>query len=102
LEFGGRENAHFRYPPSVPAWDGQNASPALSASEAVHTGIAEAGLGRPAVPKLPDAGGAVFDEESPRREGVVVDEPVGHVARPEAVSGLRTIFASASIKIVNS
>ncbi len=47
--------------------------------EAVHAGIAEAGLGRPAVPTLPDAGGAVFDGEAPRRERIVVDEPVGDV-----------------------
>ena len=48
--------------------------------KAVHAGIAEAGLGRPAVPTLPDAGGAVFDGESHHeRERVVVDEPVGDV-----------------------
>jgi hypothetical protein len=41
-------------------------------------GIAD-GLGRPAVPTLPDARGTMFDGEVLRRERVVVDEPVGDV-----------------------
>ena len=73
-EFDGQENSRARRFWNVLAL--KSSCPCFLVSCA---GIAEAGLGRPAVPTLPDAGGAVFDGESPRRERVVVDEPVGDV-----------------------
>jgi hypothetical protein len=97
-EFDGQENSRARRFWNVLAL--KSSCPCFPVSCA---GIAEAGLGRPAVPTLPDAGGAVFDGEKPR-DGTVslwMSRQATSPA-PRPVSGLRPIFASASINHINS
>ena len=55
--------------------------------EGIHAGVLKALLRRPAVPTLPNAGRALLDGKAPRRERVVMDQPLRHVVAANSGQG---------------